>query len=782
MANEVPWPDAEDAATLRERLAVELTRAVVRAEKRLGRSFDRGELARRLSVSPSSLYAYLNGTTLPGAGVFDALVTALGVTGSEAGRLATLRDDADAARRLRPATARTARPRPATALPTPRQLPLSHRAFVGREAEIARLDTLPASDGARTAAVAVVEGTPGVGKTALVLHWAHRVRDRFPDGQLYVNLRGFGVQALMDPGEALHGFLQALGVAPAAVPADPAVASGLLRTVLAGRRVLLVLDNARSTEQVRPLLPSEPGCVAVVTSRNRLDGLVVREGALRIALDVLPRYAARTLLERQIGAERLALEPRAADELVDLCDRLPLALGIAAARTAAPTGSVGALVAELRGARTPLDLFGVQDAEVDLRTVFHGSYALLPPPAARLFRLLGCHPGPEIDAPACAALVGAPDPPGPALAALTAAHLLSEHSPGRYTLHDLLRLYAGELLDGGPPQERRAALERLLAHYLDTARSADRHLEPWRPAPDAPPRPLGAQPPIGDHAAATRWFETELATLQALIAVAAATDGLEPYAWRLAGACAVHLRRCGRRAQRAAVHRLAREAAVRAGDRPARATATRRLADALSRLSRHQEALDLLYEALRECREGGDQEGVREVRLSLVRVHASRGDPRRALPHARLALAMAERSGDPHAVADGLTSVARQWERLGRHAAALAYSRRALELYTRLGHLDGRADILMGMGRAEQGLARHAAAVGHYEVSLALDREVGDRFREAHALRHLADAHAALGRHRRERELLEEALGLFDALHHPDAELVRDRLRGLREG
>ncbi|MFF0204852.1 ATP-binding protein [Streptomyces sp. NPDC005017] len=778
--NEAPWPPDEDAAAPAQRLAVELTRAVLQAEKRSGRTLDRRELAGRLNVSTSSLYAYLNGTTLPGGVVFDALLDALGVPGAEAGRLATLRDEADAARRLRPTAARAQAAR-TPAAPTPRQLPLSHPVFVGRDAELARMDALRSPPDGRVtggARVAVVEGTGGVGKTALALHWAHRAQTHFPDGQFYVDLRGYGGEAVVDPGEALHGFLQALGVTPAAVPTDTAVASGLLRTLLAGRRVLMVLDNARSTDQVRPLLPGDSGSVAVVTSRNRLDGLVVREGALRIALDVLPRYAARTLLERQTGAERVALEPREADELVDLCARLPLALSVAAARTAAaPPGSVGALVRELRRNRRPLELFGTQDADDDLRTVFHGSYALLPPPAARLFRLLGCHPGPEIDAMACAGLIGAPDPPTMLLDSLTAAYLVREHTPGRYTLHDLLRLYAVELLDSGPPEERRDATERMLRHYLDTARLADHHLEPWRPTTGETPGPAAGQPPIDDRAGATGWFEAELPSLQAVIAQAAATPGLEPYAWRLADACAVHLRRSGRRAQRAAVHALARDAADRASDDAARATATRRLADALSRLHRTEEALDLLYEALRTCRRLRDDEGVREARLSLVRVHASRGDPRRALPHARLALAMAERTGDLLALADGLTSVAQQWERLGEHTVALGHARRALDLYTRLGHLDGQAGILIGMGRAEQGLGRPDAAIGHYELSLDLDRALGDRYREAHALDHLADAHAELGRDKEATALRQEALGLFEELHHPDAEQVRARLR-----
>ncbi|MCM2422182.1 helix-turn-helix transcriptional regulator [Streptomyces sp. RKAG293] len=775
MSKEERRPTGDDSLVLRQRLAAELSKAVISAEKGRGRAVDRAELARRLNVSASSLYAYLNGTTLPGSDVFDGLLAALGVTGAAAGRLGTLRDAAEMARRLRPPAARATTDAHRR---VPQQLPPGTPGFVGRETELARLDGLLGMGAALAAGpvmIATVEGTAGVGKTALALYWAHRVRDRFPDGQLHVNLRGFGAEEPMDPSEALHGFLQSLGVAPAAVPVHRAAASALLRTLLADRRLLLVLDNARSAEQVRPLLASGSGSLTVVTSRTRLDGLVVREGALRITLDVLPRYDAHALLVRRIGAERVHREPLATEELVDLCARLPLALSVAAARVAVcPGEAFGHLVAELREAHARLDVLGLQDADVDLRTVFERSYALLPPPAARLFRLLGCHPGRDVDGPACAALLGTPAVPRALLDTLTAAHLVQQHAPGRYALHDLLRLYAKERAEAWPGDERRAATGRLLCHYLAAARCADQHLEPWRPG-SAAPAP-GTPTALEDRREAMDWFERELATLQAVIAQAAASDGLEPYAWRLAGALAVYLRRSGRRHQRAAVHALARTAADRAGNQQAWATATRRLADALSRLHRSEEALELLRTALRTCRALEDCEGMRAVRLSLVRVHAARGDHRRALPHARLALAMAQRTGDPWALADGLTSVAQQQEELGRHTVALDHGRRALELYSRLGHLDGRAGILLCVGEAELGLGRPADAVGHYEASLALDRALGDRYREAHALDHLADAHMALGDHHQARRFREEALTVFEGLHHPDTRAVRAKL------
>ncbi|MFJ5609173.1 ATP-binding protein [Streptomyces sp. NPDC093221] len=769
----------EDPSALRQRLAVELAHAVVRAEKRLGRALDRAELARRLNVSPSSLYAYLNGTTLAGVGVFDELLVALGVGGPEAGRLSTLRDRAEAARRLRPAAARatvgTSGPPPSSRVP--HQLPPSLRNFVGREPELRRLDGLLEPDpvaAVRPVVITSIEGTAGVGKTSLALHWARRVEEHFPDGQLHLNLRGFDSGVPMSPAEALHDLLQSLGVTPDAIPARVTAAAGLLRTVLAGRRVVVVLDNARSADQVRPLLPGGPGSLVIVTSRNRLDGLVVRDGAFRVTLDVLPRYAARALVEGQIGADRLADEPRAADELVDLCARLPLALSVAGARAALePKGSIGLFVARLRQANARLGILELKDADVNLRSVFQGSYALLPPPVARLFRLLGCHPGPDLDATACAALLGEQAPPDELLDALTAAHLVRQYAPGRYVLHDLLRLYAKELADDGPAAERATAVERLLRHYLSAARLADRRLEPWR---RAPVEPTGTEPPVENHAAAMAWFEAELGTLQAVIALAARSEGLESYTWRLAQACAVYLRRSGRRFQRGLVHEIARDAAAKAGDRRAWASATRRLADALSRLDRSDEALSLLYEALRECRRLGDDDGARQVRLSLVRVYAARGDHRRALPQARLALAMAERTADPLPLADGLSALAQEQERSGDHAAALVHGRRAFDLYAELGHLDGQAAILLTTGRAEQSSGRHAAAIGTYERSLALDRAVGDRYREAHALDHLADAHAALGHDRDAYALRREALDVLRTLHHPDAARISAKL------
>ena len=327
--------------------------------------------------------------------------------------------------------------------PVPAQLPPAVAAFTGRSAELASLDLLaggaavdpiagPTPVALAAMGICAVSGTAGVGKTALAVHWAHRVAGRFPDGQLYVNLRGFGpAGTALDPGQALSGFLDALGVPAARIPADPDARAGLYRSLLAGKRVLVVLDNARSADQVRPLLPGSPGCLAIVTSRDQLAGLVATEGARPLPLDLLTTADARELLTRRLGELRVAGEPEAVGDIIAACARLPLALTIAASRAATSPGfPLAAVAAELREACCALDPFHGGDHATDVRAVFSWSYRALSPEAARLFRLLGLLPGPDIPVAAAASLAAVP--PGRArmlLAELTRAHLLAEPAP-----------------------------------------------------------------------------------------------------------------------------------------------------------------------------------------------------------------------------------------------------------------------------------------------------------------------------------------------------------------
>jgi DNA-binding SARP family transcriptional activator len=341
--------------------------------------------------------------------------------------------------------------RPARGGTRPRQLPADIAHFTGRTRDLAALDALiwPADrNPPPTPVIAAIGGAAGVGKTALAVHWARRVADRFPDGQLFVDLRGFDpAGAEMASAEALRRFLDALGVPAHQLPADVEARASLFRTVVAERQILIVLDNARDVEQVRPLLPGAPGCLVLVNSRSQLCGLVAANGANPLTLDRPSMEEAREFLRHRVGEERLTAEHAAAEEIIVRCARLPLALAIVAARAATNAGfSLTALAAELRESRGRLDAFENGDAATDIRTVFSWSYGTLSDGAARLFRLLGLHPGPDFAIPAAASLasVGLRRVRS-LLAELTRVHLLHEHAPGRYTFHDLLRAYATEL-------------------------------------------------------------------------------------------------------------------------------------------------------------------------------------------------------------------------------------------------------------------------------------------------------------------------------------------------
>ncbi|MFF3900334.1 AfsR/SARP family transcriptional regulator [[Kitasatospora] papulosa] len=390
--------------------------------------------------------------------------------------------------RQRPVPARAT---PAPVAPRPRQLPLVTAGFVGRDAALAALDSSlgSGSGGPGTAAITAVSGMAGVGKTALVLHWAHGVADRFPDGQLHVNLRGYDEEGPLPAADALRGFIEALGVPQARIPSGTEARTGLFRSLLASRRVLVVLDNARDSAHARPLLPGAGESVVVVTSRERMHGLVTTEGARPLTLDVLTEQESTGLLVRRLGG-RIAAEPAAAAEIVAATGRLPLALAVVAARVADhPSFSLQVFAAELRPAGALLN--ALEDG--DARRILSWSALALTDGAARLFRLLGLHPGPDLPLDAAAALAGAPEPAvRPLLRELTRLHLLTEHSPGRYLFHDLLRAYAADLVrTSEPPAARGDALESCTTTSCTvlTRRpySCSRSGRPSRPCPGCRP-------------------------------------------------------------------------------------------------------------------------------------------------------------------------------------------------------------------------------------------------------------------------------------------------------
>jgi hypothetical protein len=409
--------------------------------------------------------------------------------------------------------------------PVPRQLPSDVSHFTGRAAELDRLDTLldsPADDQAPTMVISAIAGAGGMGKTTLAVHWAHRVRDQFPDGELYVNLQGYGARPRVTPEQALDGFLHALGVSSEKIPQDVEARAGLYRSIVAGRRILMVLDNAAKADQVLPLLPGSPTCLVIVTSRSLLSGLMVRAGVERMALDVLTPDEATTLLREIIGSDRSDEEPAAVAELAKCCAYLPLALRIAAERVAArPHLTAADVVEDLAVEAQRLDVLAAEDDETaQVRAVFSWSYRALSTETARVFRMLGLHPGPTISVPAAAALVGSdPHVIGRQLDLLAGAHLLGQTARDRFQLHDLIRVYAAECaaLEDGEDMCS-LAVRRLFGWYMHSANSALEFLAPGvcRETLEFPL--MGCTPAVfADFDEARAWHEKEAGNIRAVL-------------------------------------------------------------------------------------------------------------------------------------------------------------------------------------------------------------------------------------------------------------------------
>ncbi|MFD7455104.1 BTAD domain-containing putative transcriptional regulator [Kitasatospora sp. NPDC059827] len=485
----------------------------------------------------------------------------------------------------------------APATPTAAPLPRRTAGFVGRAAELRWLDRACGPD-RPDHALAVVVGAAGAGKTATVVRWAHTAADGFRDGHLHCDLRGFDPARPSTPGEVLAGFLRSLGLAEAEIPEEHARRAALYRALTAERELLVLLDNVRVAEDVGELLPAGPRCATVVTSRHTLEDLIVTEGAALLRLEALPEADALALLAQVLGERRVAAEPAAALRLAGLCDHLPLALRIAAARLAAqPSWTVADLVAEAEDDRTRLPALDAQGG-VSVRSALNLTLRRLPPTAARLVALLAVHPGPEIDVPAAAALLAAPPAEvRGALGTLAAHHLLTETAPGRYGRHDLVRLYGRELLDGDPPAARHAALARLLDHYLAAATAGAARLQPHltefeRPVAFPPP----VLPELPHVRAALDWFRTEEPTVRALVA-AATGAGEHDRAWRLAFLANCLYFGAGRLTDRLDCLRHGLTAATRTGDVVATALVEAATARALSGRRRPVEALALARRA-----------------------------------------------------------------------------------------------------------------------------------------------------------------------------------------
>jgi tetratricopeptide (TPR) repeat protein/transcriptional regulator with XRE-family HTH domain len=738
---------------------------------RLSAGLSQEELAGRSGLSIRTI-SNLEGGRIrwPHPGSVRRLADALGLSGSQRQQFI-----AEAGRRLAraaagPVTAAPEDPRPGTdrGNVVPRQLPAPARHFVGREAELAELGGLldrAGAGGSPAVVISAIGGTAGVGKTALAVHWAHQVADRFPDGQLYVNLRGFDPTGSPLPAAtAVRAFLEALGVAPERIPASLDARAALYRSLVAGQRMLVVLDNARDAEQVRALLPGSPGCFVVVTSRSQLTGLVAVEGAHALTLDLLTDAEARTLLTARLGAARVDAEFGAAAELARLCARLPLALVIAAARVAAsPQLRLGAFAEELADARSRLDLLDSGDAPTSVRAVFSWSVGSLPPPAARMFGLLGLHPGRDITAHAAASLAGVPlRQARTALRQLAGASLTTEHSSGRYSLHDLLRAYVAELAGAADGQDgHHEATRRMLDYYLHTAHAAGRVICPRRRHVrlDAA-RPHCAPLEFGDYDAALRWLKSEHANLVAAV-THAAEQGEHDIAWKLPielwdlFSMGYHWPDWISSVETGLVS--AREL----GDQAAQAWLLNHLAIARQRSGDTEEAFAAFREALEIRRLTGDRHGAAVVLANLGRTLSEACRLAEALQCLQEALQVFTQAENLAEQGRCMYLLSATYRRLGRIENAIASADQAVRTFRQIGDEVEESTALVQLALAAVRVGDPASAVAHAARAAELAQSRGDQVDQAEALAALGRAFLASGQSEQARKALRTARRIF---------------------
>ncbi|MEU0882714.1 tetratricopeptide repeat protein [Lentzea sp. NPDC005914] len=674
-------------------------------------------------------------------------------------------------------------PQPSIHLVTPHQLPADVRQFSGRDSELRQLDALLAEAPAEVV-VCAIAGTAGVGKTALAVRWAHRAREHFPDGQLYVDLLGYSPDAPVTPAQALEGFLHALGASGDAVPPRLHDQAALYRSLLDGRRALVVLDNASSPDQVRPLLPGSSTCFVLVTSRSDLSGLVVRNGAQRLTLDLLSRNDSLHLLRDLVGA-RVDAEPQSATTLADQCGRLPLALRVAGERAAAePDLPLSELTVELKDERGRLDVLASdddRDASTAVRAVLSWSYRNLPPLEARLFRLLGLHPGPDFSAPVAAALADVALPQAKRLLqALAGAHLVEVSGPGRYRFHDVLRLYAAELAESEEPAAPRLkAARRMLCWYLHAASTADRLLLPLFTAPHVElPEPPVTPPPFTSRPEALAWCEVEATNLAAATRYAAQLgEHLLAAQFPRAMWSYYDLRKPW--TDWIATFEVGLSSARVLGDDRSRAWIVRSLGVAYYDLQRYDEAAVLFEESLTIRRSIGDIAGIPGSLDMLGSTYRKQGYSDAALERHQEALEIRLQGDNKRGLAVTLNRLGSTYRDLRRFDESLEHLHRSLALRQEIGDLHGQGFALHSIAATHDQLGQLDKAMEAYELSLAARREIGDRRGEAEVLHCLGIIQLRRGQVDHAREAWTEALAIFTELGAPQAADARRELQAL---
>jgi len=710
----------------------------------------------------------------------------------------------------------------------PRQLPVAIQAFVGRTHHLDELTRSLGRPGTRGSSLVVaIDGVAGVGKTSLAVQWSHQIKGRFPGGQLYTDLRGHDPDRAVTPERALEEFLRSLGVPAAMIPAGVRARAELYRSLLRGRRVLVVLDNAGTYEQVHPLVPDSPGCVAVVTSRRGMPDLVARGGTQPFSLGGLDPSEAIALLRQGIGAARVDAESGAAAEFARLCAYLPLALRVASRRAATRPGvSLAELAEELARERVRPGV-PVADGEAftGLRAALSWSYGHLPSDSADVFRLLGLHFGTHIGALAAAALTGTGRVEARRLlTVLTDAYLLDEVAPDRYQFHDLVRVFASERAAEIPEPERAAATRRLLTWYLHTADAAVHVLSPMglRVLVDAPdvdaPGVAGESLGFDGQEAALAWYAAERDNLVAATRHASQC-GQDAIAWQLPAVLWDFFSMYGHVDDWITTHTIGLDAAQRLGDNRGKAWMENNLGSAYRGLGQFDEALRHFHNALGHNEEMGNRQGEGWTRYNIGDTYRELGRFEEALTHLRQALLIGREVGERwsegytlnmigdtyrclgqldealrqllpalvinreigHRRGEGwtLTMIGDTYRERGQLDRAVSYYQQALAIRREIGDRRGEAATLASMGDACHQRREFDEARQHYQHSVAIRHEIGDRRGEALTLTGLGAVQQQIGGLDDARESLRRAIAIFEELGDPQADQARDQLNVL---